>query len=298
LNARALFELLAQTTWLTLDNAHRREIAFGEDAVTSVNLLALASLTGRAVVVEDTRADEHHTGCDFELWVRIHKWQWMGYAVQAKKVSARTGRCEKLAHRVNGQRQIGILRRYSKERGLAPLYCFFSGVRPVTRWNCQLPQADDQLGCMVTPLRVVENALKIRGARSFAWLHRQPESVPWRCLVTCMSSHLSEIRDGDRTGGHPVLTVPTERLPDELALLWERRRSGVIRESVGPGVLWEGVAYYPSALRSVESWTRRLLSSTNPGGTLRTRLHHHVMQTQGRGAWPGRSLPPSPGQRQ
>jgi hypothetical protein len=63
-----------------------------------------------------------------------------------------------------------------------------------------------------------------------------------------MSSHLSEIRDGDRTGGHPVLTVPTERLPKELAVLWERRRFGLIRENVAPGVLWEGVQYYPRSI--------------------------------------------------
>lgn len=253
MNARALFELLAQTTWLTLDNAHRREIAFGEDAVTSVNLLALAGLTGRAVVVEDTRADEHHTGCDFELWIRAHRWQWMGYAVQAKKVSARTGRYEKLGHTVNGQRQIDILSGYARKREITPVYCFFSGMRPVTRWNCQLPQADDQLGCMVTPMRVVENALKIRGARSFSWMHRQPESVPWRCLVTCMSSHLSEIGDAEAIGGHPVPAAPTERLPDELAVMWERRRFGLIRESVAPGVPWEGVQYYPRSIAILDA---------------------------------------------
>ena len=56
--AHELFELLAATTWRTIDRASGRRILFGEDAITSVNLLMLADGKNGTYAVEDTRVNE------------------------------------------------------------------------------------------------------------------------------------------------------------------------------------------------------------------------------------------------
>lgn len=89
MRAVELFELLAATTWRTIHRASRNRISFGEDAITSINLNAIASLND-CVVVEDSRVDEAHKGCDFEMWIGSHANGWKRYAVQAKKITIST----------------------------------------------------------------------------------------------------------------------------------------------------------------------------------------------------------------
>lgn len=69
MNDYELFEILASMTWRALERASRNRIQYGEDAITSVNLNALASSNRLGVVVEDTRVDEASKGCDFEFWI-------------------------------------------------------------------------------------------------------------------------------------------------------------------------------------------------------------------------------------
>lgn len=73
------------------------------------------------------------------------------------------------------------------------------------------------MGCMVTPAAVVEQSLRIRGSRTFDWMHMQTETIPWRCLVKCPSNNHHHTRvfkslsrwEGPQTYYH-------ETLPDEL----------------------------------------------------------------------------------
>lgn len=70
MNAIELVELLARSTWATVDRTHRNGIALGEDAITSINLDVLVT-SKVGLLVEDTRIHEAIKGCDFELWVGI-----------------------------------------------------------------------------------------------------------------------------------------------------------------------------------------------------------------------------------
>jgi hypothetical protein len=225
MRAVELFELLARTTWHTIVRANRNRIAFGEDAITSINLNAIVSLNNRSIAVEDTRVDEAHKGCDFELWIGSDREGWSRYAVQAKKITVSSRRYPQLNHKVRGRSQIEILGDYSRRVRAAPIYCFYNFAPNVSAWNCALPRDDTQLGCMVTPAAVVEQALRIRrGSRNFDWMHIQPEAIPWRCLVTCPRDHQH---------GHPAHASSRwsaleshshRRLPEELQMLRKQRR--------------------------------------------------------------------------
>ena len=64
-----LFEKLAFTTWDAIENAFGNRISFGEDAITSINLLTLKNASFPTIAIEDTRPSESTKGCDFEFWI-------------------------------------------------------------------------------------------------------------------------------------------------------------------------------------------------------------------------------------
>lgn len=221
MRAVELFEVLASTTWRTISRANRNHISFGEDAITSINLNAIASLNDRCVAVEDTRINEAHKGCDFEMWIGSDRRGWSRYAVQAKKITASSGRYEKLSHAVRGSSQIEILNEYAKRARAASLYCFYNFAPHVMNWNCALPRDETQLGCMVAPAVVVEQALRLRGCRHFGWMHIQPEAIPWRCLLTCPRDHHHQYTVYAPSRWPSPETHHHRRLPEEV----ERLRS-------------------------------------------------------------------------
>lgn len=214
MRAAELFELLAATTWRTIHRASRNRISFGEDAITSINLNAIASLND-CVVVEDSRVDEAHKGCDFEMWIGNHANGWKRYAVQAKKMTASTSRYERLKHQVRGRAQIDVLKQYASVVRAMPVYCFYNFSPHVVTWNCRPPRQDEQLGCMVVPATVVEKASRQRGCGNFDWIHTRPEAIPWRCLLTCLPKYGH--REYASFGWPKPETFHHDRLPEELA---------------------------------------------------------------------------------
>jgi hypothetical protein len=114
---------------------------------------------------------------------------WCRYAVQAKKVSFKGLRYEKLKHVVRGRDQIDILQDYAATVRAAPIFCFYNYAPHVDVFNCNRDGDTTQLGCMVVRAGVVEAALRMRGRKHFGWLYSQPEALPWRCLITCPSLH-------------------------------------------------------------------------------------------------------------
>jgi transposase len=224
MRAVELFEVLASTTWHTLYRTNRNRIVFGEDAITSINLNAVFSLNNHSIAVEDTRVDEAHKGCDFELWIGSNGRGWSRYAVQAKKITMNSGRYEQLNHEVRGRRQIDILTHHAKGVRAAPLYCFYNFAPQVSTWNCSLRRDEPQLGCTVTPAEVVEQALCIRGSRNFAWIHQQPETIPWRCLITCPKDHQYKFPACLKSRWTAQEAYSHEHLPEELEVLRNRAR--------------------------------------------------------------------------
>lgn len=180
-----LFEVLAGKTWRSIDRFSRNRIHLGEDAITSNNLDALASAGPACVFLEDTRAQESTKGCDFELWIGSSYLGWRRYAVQAKKIQVSSSRYASLAHEVAGTPQIDILDAYAKANGALAVYCFYNHSKKSYKWNCNLSSEVEQLGCSVTPSSVVRAAIAKHGSRNFVYLHAQPETLPWRCLVRC-----------------------------------------------------------------------------------------------------------------
>ena len=216
-----LFEILARTTWNSVNRCHRLRIQLGEDSITSVNLSAIASHKTKCVVVEDTRVNEATRGCDFELWVGSSRLGWARYAIQAKKINPNTNRYGKLGHKVGGTLQIDILDRYATANRAAPIYCFFNSSLDAYSWSCKLADEREQLGCTVTPSHIVRRSLNIRGARNFSSMHHSVETLPWRCLVRC--PQLIGSSPNQRKGWLPRSSYRHASLPIEMKLLQERR---------------------------------------------------------------------------
>lgn len=186
------FEQISKLTWETIEAAHKAKITFGEDAITAINLLSLATMIGSAVFIQDTRSKEKLIGADFELWVGIPTGGWRRYAIQAKKINVSTGRYDNLSHHLQSSPytpQIDLLQAYASANRAIALYCFYNHSLDPFIWNCPKPIDAKQLGCSLTPASVVQLALATRGGRTFKWIHDRPETIPWRCLVCCPSKN-------------------------------------------------------------------------------------------------------------
>ena len=213
-----LFEKLAITTWDAIENAFVNRISFGEDAITSINLLALKNASFRNLAIVDTRPDESTKGCDFEFWIGRNNSGWLRYAIQAKKISVSSGRYDSLSHFVGNIPQIDVLETYSRANGAIPLYCLynFSNHSSAISSSCPKFRHAKEYGCSVTPSSTVKIALSKWGAKNFTWFHARPETLPWSCLVRCpqINQHWPEKVIGIR-----YAEALRERLPDALSSL-------------------------------------------------------------------------------
>lgn len=189
MNPGKLFEDLATATWQRLADGDRLKVRQGETTITDLLLLELARLGPPAVHVLKTPQDkEDAQGTDWEWWIGTPLRGWLRYAVQAKRIDVDSERYDQIGHKVNGRLQLDILRTYASANRAIPLYCLYNHAlkpRYDDYWHCHRPIDPRQLGCSIAPLRVVEKALRRRGARCFEWIHRKENVLPWRCLVRC-----------------------------------------------------------------------------------------------------------------
>ena len=182
-----LFEKLAFTTWDAIGNAFEHRISYGEDAITSINLLALKNASFPNLAIVDTRPSESTKGCDFEFWIGNKDSGWFRYAIQAKKISVSSERYDTLNHHVGTERQIDILKIYAEANNAIPLYCLYNFSKSTKKPSTSCPKFKNikEFGCSVTPLSTAKLAIKTRGARNFKWFHDRKETLPWSCLVRC-----------------------------------------------------------------------------------------------------------------
>jgi hypothetical protein len=220
-----IFEKLAFITWDTVGQAYSNRILFGEDAITSVNLLALKNERTHTLVIEDTRVDEHNKGCDFEFWIGSKTKGWFRYAIQAKKITVSNQRYDSLSHKVGGIPQISILETYANLNQAIPLYCLFNHSLNALHYQPHCPKYKNvkELGCSITPLSTAKTALDIRGARNFHWFHNRSETLPWSCLIRCpnISQHWPKSQVG-----FDYNAMNHEQIPHELELLFNREYAG------------------------------------------------------------------------
>jgi hypothetical protein len=91
--------------------------------------------------------------------------------------------------KVSGKLQIDVLERYADLNDAIPMYCLFNfaeGAKLAHTWQCGYSPVDQaQLACTMTPSKVIRQATKSHGDRTFAWIHQQSETLPWRCFVHC-----------------------------------------------------------------------------------------------------------------
>ncbi len=215
-----LFEKLAFITWQAIKNAFEHKISYGEDAITSINLLALKNSSFPNLAIADTRPEESTKGCDFEFWIGSYRLGWYRYAIQAKKISVSSERYQSLNHKVRGVLQSDILENYAKANNAIPLYCLFNFSKSTKKslTACLNFKNIMEFGCSITPLTTVKLALKTRGARKFEWFHARKETLPWSCLVRCpeIQTHWSE-----KILGMKYDDARHEELPSILARLLE-----------------------------------------------------------------------------
>ncbi len=188
-----LFEKLAFSTWQRIFYAKKYKIPQGEETITDLNLLEIAMAKCSEVqVIKTDKYKEKTQGTDWEWWIGNNRIGYLRYAVQAKKIHQDFLNYKTLKHKVGSEQQIDILERYARNNRAIPLYCFYNYseyTRPILSgyWHCNSPLESEQLGCTITPLRNVQEALQERGRKKFDFLHKLHDTKPWRCLVYCPS---------------------------------------------------------------------------------------------------------------
>src|SRR5688572_30362528 len=96
----AVFTELGRTTWTALGTCHSNRIILGEDAITTLLLVNIATRLKGRVIYSDTRPSESTSGCDFELLIGSKVRGWWRFAVQAKRIRIPDGRYPSLNHKV------------------------------------------------------------------------------------------------------------------------------------------------------------------------------------------------------
>lgn len=229
--AVALLEGLARGTWERLRHSLEFDVSQGEETITDLNLLEIRRSGVRGVRVwKCPKGQEAKTGLDWEWFVGSDEVGWLRYAVQAKKLKLGTKVYDKLSHKVRKRLQAEILESYAEANEAIPLYCLYNyvgGAAPFDRyWHCDDDPEREQLGCTVTPLRVIKEALRRGGRasrRTFESIHSDDCTIPWRCLVKCR--HVTRVYEGGATEPHACFGKLRlyPRIPDNVKRLFMSR---------------------------------------------------------------------------
>lgn len=186
---------ISDEIWERLKDAKQLRISQGEETITDNILLYLfRQHIGVIRIVPTPKNKEKFQGTDWEWWIGNNRDGWLRYAIQAKKLNQQTNKYESLNHQVgkkpNQQSQHRILETYATANHAIPLYAFYNHIDLddyTPYWHCSNMLDVKKLGCTVTPLKNVKNALSTRGSRTFQTIHSFEETIPIRCLAICPS---------------------------------------------------------------------------------------------------------------
>ena len=221
----AALDKLAVDTWRRLQDirafSRRPEpfnsVRFGETTITDLSMLELCRVgLSRSIFLQTPAHKEVFWGADFEWWLGSTTTGWFRLAVQAKKLDMRRSRYISLAHKPNGLLQINTLEQYAHQNRATPLYCLYNysgGVDGSRHWHCcQRPFREEELGCSLTRLSRVREAICRRGMRTFDFIHRWSSTLPWRCMASCpkVRDTFQNVREtsGSQIEDHPVEPFP------------------------------------------------------------------------------------------
>ncbi len=216
-----LFEALANDTWKRLEAGWALGVSQGEESITDHLLLEIACRQLPNVkVAKLNKREESFAGADWEWWIQDPQGKWYALAVHAKCIG-KDGKYRQLRHKCEmGDikiTQADLLAAYATSRKLIPLYCFYNCVAQVspTQWHCGEPLAGReymQLGCSISPLRVVQCALAQRGVPSFSQIHgASGDVVPWRC-IPCCDQQIAHKLAGHVPHAHDALPVYVQQM--------------------------------------------------------------------------------------
>ncbi|MEQ4711863.1 DUF6615 family protein [Providencia alcalifaciens] len=185
--------VVCDDVWDRIGNGKKYGISQSEETLTDNILLYLASQKISEIkIIQTPKNVESIKGTDWEWWIGNRNQGYLRYAVQAKKLDSRSNRYASLNHKVGSGKsamfQHEILEKYAIANQAIPLYAFYNHLEPdfyPKVWNCKLNFDLTKLGCTVTPLKNIKEAIKNRGWRTFEKIHSFPETVPLRCLAVC-----------------------------------------------------------------------------------------------------------------
>ena len=181
---------LTTDVWENINLADQLNTKFGEETISDILLLELARLKNYNLRIIQTPKDkEKYKGTDWEWFIGSQAYGWIRFAIQAKKANPKyKGYYSCLAHKVNTELQVDILKKYAKNNNAVPLYSFynyFPNANQKEHWHCKKDFNQQLLGWTLTSIKNVEIALKTRGNRNFDFLHKQKATLPMKCLFDC-----------------------------------------------------------------------------------------------------------------
>ncbi len=191
---QTVLEELSVDVWERLRDVKRLTkplgVRHGEETITDLLMLDLMrKLSGHVMATQTPKREEAKSGTDFELWVERSTRGWVRFAVQAKRIDFKRSTYSGLNYKVNGTKQMHLLKRFADANGAIPVYCFYNyyeNPKCSDHWRCcSKPYVEEQLGCTIATLRTVKRAAKRRGAKNFDWIHKQPGTMPLSCLLIC-----------------------------------------------------------------------------------------------------------------
>lgn len=184
----ALF-LLRQSSWAyeRLTRADTLGVSQSEETITESLLLEMASDARWAFVVKSfNKRAEGRTGADWDWWIGSNLLGWLRLAVQAKRLGSMSRTYDMLYHRVgkgspNGvpRIQMNLLRTYAIQSNSLPVYCLYNGGALQRPWPDHLTVREDQAGCTLAGLEVIEPHHGKKKLATFADLHAPYGALPW-----------------------------------------------------------------------------------------------------------------------
>ena len=184
-------ERIASDTWRRLGQAESIGARLGEETLTDLLILDMLphQRTNGFRIKHPTKGEEYVCGADLLLLIRYAGGSGRRLALQAKKLYP-SGRYEALNHTdKSGSRQIDKLDRFARRWGAVPVYLLYNHMDPLpsykAHWQCCRSYDRVQLGCTLVPTWRIRDAIRFRGGRTYAAVHAQEPSRPWRCVFDC-----------------------------------------------------------------------------------------------------------------
>ncbi|WP_281846767.1 hypothetical protein [Olleya namhaensis] len=199
-----LFESIASEVWDRIIRAHDVGLNLREEGITYDILVDILSFSKYKIKNFDVYAkpgyDENKYGSDIDLFIETSKNKYRWFALQAKilKSNNRYNTLRDGYSATNPSYQWDKLKLLEAESGCIAYYLLYNGKARSKDYIfsgvdvCNRPYAEDQLGCSIVSVPVIERLGLKRNVRDTRFVNPTYEDIhphdsePWRTLVCCM----------------------------------------------------------------------------------------------------------------